>query len=256
MERINNIISNSDKLIENIYEKRTVIDNCQALLPKLDQGEVSIFLNDGTFADLKKAINDEQMADLLYSVRSIIKKNMNTAADELDKLYMGSITPIKVNVSDSDTKHDGEEAITQQEKVNKNPDTTATSSDAGKDKGTLLHKKMDIETVSNMLSEGKTYQQIAEHFGYKCDDTVRKFARTNKLGAFAEKGTGQQDKAKPEVEPYMFSGDDINLIEKKYTRGSYTLGEMAKELGVSKKELHEFINANHLVKPVDDERKM
>lgn len=269
-----NIKERANKIIDTINEKITIIENCEGMLPEIEKAEVALLMNDGRTYTLETLLSLDQRTDLMYDIRSKIMDNMNLAAAELMKISSAEEAPALATARQEQELEEQENAEEYQiedlleEQAEAEPEVPQEVPKMVK----VLKKpsekpsksKMTIEEVQQMVNKGMTKDQIAEHYGYKCTEGVRKFIKDNNIvpaekalelqevekeARAAGKSYGQlvaEQSMKANARP--LTADDIPVIRQKYTNGNITIGELATELGTSKLLLHAFIEKNHLVR--------
>lgn len=236
-ERIDSIVTGANEVVSTIYEKIGQIDNCKAVLKDLGRSEVALILSDGVLADLKNALRVEQMADLLYNIRTMLYANIDSAAAYLERLTTGGNAIMDAPVIDP------EEAVgPATEPEPEEPAAEPTVPDVVKNYATKKQPKMTVETVAQMLRDGYSTTEISTHFGYKTTLSVDRLIKENKLNV--KNLTQGNEKAKELTEA------DIPQIRALYTNGPMNLTNTAAELGTTKKILREFVLKHQLVKPV------
>ena len=79
----NEIIARANEAVQEIYEKMGRIESCEAALKALDGAEVYIGRDKNEILDLHAALNDDQIADIMTNIHTVIKAQIDKAADEL-----------------------------------------------------------------------------------------------------------------------------------------------------------------------------
>lgn len=79
----NEIIARANEAVQEIYEKMGRIESCEAALKALDGAEVYIGRDKNEILDLHAALNDDQIADIMTNIHTVIKTQIDKAADEL-----------------------------------------------------------------------------------------------------------------------------------------------------------------------------
>ena len=265
-----NIKERANKIIDTINEKITIIENCEGMLPEIEKAEVALLMNDGRTYTLEILLSLDQRTDLMYDIRRKIMDNMNMAAAELMRISSAEEAPtlatarqeLELEETENREEHQIEELL--EEQAAEPPQEEAKTAKAPKKSEKPGKSKMTIKEVQQMVNKGMTKEQIAEHYGYKCTEGVRKFIKDNKIVP-EEKAPQLQEveeKARAAGKSYgqlvaeqsmknstrALTADDIPVIRKKYTNGDITIGELATELGTSKILLYAFIEKNHLVR--------
>lgn len=80
------IIARANEAVQEIYGKMGRIESCEAALKALDGAEVYIGKNKTEILDLHSALNDDQIADIMVNIHTVIMVAAIKAADELNKL--------------------------------------------------------------------------------------------------------------------------------------------------------------------------
>ena len=232
MREINEVIDGAKQVVNGIYEQIGRIDSCNAVLKVMDKAEVSLLLEDGELVDTSSALSIEQRADLLYSVRNMIKGNIDLAAAALEAVQNAGKKPAAAEYTQPEDTHEADAAEDAEEP---GADTAAVPTVKKNNQPPERKSKMDKDTVLQLLKDGYSIQDIADRYGYKTTKTVDNFCKK-----LYERSDRQLKEA------------DIPQIRALYTDGPFNLTQTAGELGVSKKQLRAFVEENHLVKPVAD----
>ena len=252
--RIENIINGALELNAKINEKISEIDNCEAFIRKLDEGNLSLLMPEGEIIDLAPAITLEQKADIMYSIRTVARKNIENAVKFLERLsdpvvtaYVEPELPF-VTVPQNTTPEPEYEPMMALE-----PEPTPADFTFDKDseksivpetvKKHVPTSKMTVAAVEQMFKDGYTVEDIAKHYEYKTTQTVYNFIKKNNIKV---KNLIQGNSSKTLTEA------NIPEIRAMYTEGPHNLADTAWELGVTKKTLHEFCMKHHLMKVKKD----
>ena len=253
--RIENIINEALELNAKINEKISEIDNCEAFIRKLDEGNLSLLMPEGEIIDLAPAITLEQKADIMYSIRTVARKNIENAVKFLERLsdpvvtaYVEPELPF-VTVPKNTAPEPEYEPMMALE-----PEPTPADFTFDKDsektivpeivKKHVPTSKMTVAAVEQMFKDGYTVADVAKHYGYKTTQTVYNFI--NKNGIKVKVLTAGNDTAKELTEA------NIQEIRALYTDGPMNLTDAAWELGTTKKKLHDFCMKHHLMKVKKD----
>lgn len=247
--RIENIINGALELNAKINEKISEIDNCEAFIRKLDEGNLSLLMPEGEIIDLAPAITLEQKADIMYSIRSLARANIESAISFLERVSDNEPELPFVTVPQNTTSEPEYEPMMALEpemtpedyfyaKEYKEPKIPAEA------KRKVPVSKMTVATVEQMFKDGYTVADVAEHYGYKTTQTVYNFI--NKNGIKVKVLTAGNDTAKELTEA------NIPEIRALYTDGPMNLTDAAWELGTTKKKLHDFCMKHHLMKVKKD----
>lgn len=243
MREINEVIDGAKQVVNGIYEQIGRIDSCNAVLKVMDKAEVSLLLEDGELVDTSSALSIEQRADLLYSVRNMIKGNIDLAAAALEAVQNAGKKPAAAEYTQPAGTHDdaAEDAEEPEADTAAGEDEAAVQTVKKNNQPPERKSRMDKGTVLQLLKDGYSTQDIADRYGYKTTKTVDNFCKANKINTKLYERSDRQ-----------LTEADIPQIRELYTDGPFNLTQTAGELGVSKKQLRAFVEENHLVKPVAD----
>ena len=243
--RIENIINGALELNAKINEKISEIDNCEAFIKKLDEGNLSLLMPEGEIIDLAPAITLEQKADIMYSIRSLARANIESAISFLERVSGNEPELPFVTVPQNTTSEPEYEPMMALE-----PEPTPADFTFDKDsEKTIVPKtvkkhvptsKMTVAAVEQMFKDGYTVEDIAKHYEYKTTQTVYNFINKNNIKYKVL--TAGNDTAKDLTEA------NIPEIRAMYTDGPMNLADTAWELGTTKKKLHDFCMKHHLMK--------
>lgn len=234
----NRIIEASKKVVTDIYEQIGVIEGCNVMLATLDSSKISLLDDEGVLASLEPALSMEQQAEVMYSIRQLLKGNIHQAELKLQELS-GMSKPTEAVLQDTVSIP---EELGNPEPITMEPPKVTAPDDAEKKVKYIPKSKMDADLVRQMLKDGYSVKDIQEYYGYKCEQTVYNFIRDNKISV--KNCTAGNDTAKQLTE------QDIPQIQALYTKGPFNLRDTAAEIGTTKKILHEFLQKYpHLVKP-------
>lgn len=246
--RIENIINGALELNAKINEKISEIDNCEAFIKKLDEGNLSLLMPEGEIIDLAPAITLEQKADIMYSIRSLARANIESAISFLERVSGNEPELPFVTVPQNTTSEPEYEPMMALE-----PEMTPEDYSYAKEykepkipaevKRKVPVSKMTVAAVEQMFRDGYTVEDIAKHYEYKTTQTVYNFIKKNNIKV---KNLIQGNSSKTLTEA------NIPEIRAMYTEGPHNLADTAWELGVTKKTLHEFCMKHHLMKVKKD----
>lgn len=246
--RIENIINGALELNAKINEKISEIDNCEAFIKKLDEGNLSLLMPEGEIIDLAPAITLEQKADIMYSIRSLARANIESAISFLERVSGNEPELPFVTVPQNTTSEPEYEPMMALE-----PEPTPADFTFDKDlekpivtatvKKHVPTSKMTVAAVEQMFKDGYTVEDIAKHYEYKTTQTVYNFIKKNNIKV---KNLIQGNSSK------ILTEANIPEIRAMYTEGPHNLADTAWELGVTKKTLHEFCMKHHLMKVKKD----
>lgn len=232
--RIESIVTGANEVVTKIYAKIGEIDNCKAVLKNLENAELSLLMPEGELAELRPALDDEQMKEVKFILECMINARIECAAEFLENVS-GQKSPKK------------EPAIKEWEPTMA-LEPEMTPEDYPKEKPVVPKEvkrkvptsKMTVAAVEQMFRDGYTVEDIAEHYGYKTIQTVNNFINKNNIKVKVL--TQGNDAAKELTEK------NIPEIRAMYTDGPMSLGDTAAELGTTKKKLHDFCTKHHLHK--------
>ena len=242
--RIENIINEAMELNAKINEKISEIDNCEAFIRKLDEGNLSLLMPEGEIIDLAPAITLEQKADIMYSIRSLARANIESAVTFLERVSGKEPELPFVTVPNPEPEEVPVEVIPDVEPLAvefKEPEKKAVVPAAVKKY--VPTSKMTIAAVEQMFRDGYTVEDIAKHYEYKTTQTVYNFIKKNNIKV---KNLTQGNSSKTLTEA------NIPEIRAMYTEGPHNLADTAWELGVTKKTLHEFCLKHNLMRVRND----
>lgn len=251
--RIENIVTGANEVVNRIYEKIGEIDNCKAVLKNLEEADVSLLMPDGNMAELRPALDDEQLADVKLIIGNMVNARIECAAEFLER-----VSGAKVSVPDPVTPEEEapvmETAAEEAPVMEAEPESASVTEPVqefkcaeapepkleGKKPG--RNSRMTVPEVEQLLRDGYTFKDIADKYGYKSETTVMKFIEQNKIKvAVLTQGNNMARE---------LTEKDIPQIRALYTNGPFNLTETAAELKTTKKKLREFVEKNHLLKPV------
>lgn len=239
---INEIKAKARESVDNIFTQISVIETCEALLPVLepDAGSEVTVLSNNVTVDMSKALSDEQRAQLLADIHTMVKQNIMEAGENL--MLLSGMKKEHSHIVNTEC----EATFEIEENVGQNDPKEQEDI-----KETKEFPEMNLEDISRMHDEGMTYTEIAKHYGYKDGKSVRRFLEKHKS---AEQKNVESKKAEPKTEmkaPEEAAAElSAELIRKEYTNGKATVSELSKKLGVTKKELYKFIADKHLERTV------
>lgn len=253
--RIENIINGALELNAKINEKISEIDNCEAFIRKLDEGNLSLLMPEGEIIDLAPAITLEQKADIMYSIRTVARKNIESAVKFLERLsdpvvtaYVEPELPFVTVPQNTTSEPEYEPMMALEPEMTPEDYSYAKEYKEPKIPAEVKRKvpvsKMTVAAVEQMFKDGYTVADVAEHYGYKTTQTVYNFI--NKNGIKVKVLTAGNDTAKELTEA------NIPEIRALYTDGPMNLADTAWELGTTKKKLHDFCMKHHLMKVKKD----
>lgn len=238
IDGIDSIVTGANAVVIKIYEKIGEIDSCKAVLKNLAEADLSLLMPDGVLAELRPALDDEQLREVKFIIERMINARIECAAEFLEQVSGQQKNPAEEKPEEpvpaakmSPTKR--AEEIKQQMQ-----DAMPTVPEPVKRK--VPASKMTVATVEQMLKDGYTVEDIAKHYGYKSTVTVQNFINKNNIKV--KNLTQGNDTAKELTEK------NIPEIRALYTDGPMNLTDAAWELGTTKKKLHEFCEKHNLLK--------
>ncbi len=251
------IITGAKETIRQIYEQIGMVENCQAILPKLTGADVVLMLPDGSTAGLEGILDEKQRAGTLSHVRGLVEENIRAASERLAKLSgamplecaqgecgepgadgFGSGTSQKQSRGGKpETPEDN-----MQDKTENGDGAGQKPGDTGKSVGETRRSRMELAEVRQMLKDGYSVEDIQKHYGYKTKQTVENFLLKNKVNVKLY-GNSQYKEV---------TAADDGTIQALYTSGRFSLRETAAELGTSKKLLYEYIRKNPKLIPAKE----
>ena len=243
--RIESIVTSANEVVSKIYEKIGEIDSCKAVLKNLETAEVVLKLPEG-IAELRPALDDEQMKDTKMFLEIMLNGRIKCAADFLEQLSGQPVEKPEEKPKEP-TEEEWEPMMALE------PEMTPADYAYYKEKYSEEEKpaapkevkrktptsKMTVAAVEQMLKDGYSVEDIAKHYGYKTTQTVYNFINKNKIKV---KVLTQGNSKKELTEA------NIPEIRAMYTDGPMSLTDTAWELGTTKKILHDFCTKHHLHK--------
>lgn len=239
--RIESIVTGANAVVSKIYEKIGEIDSCKAVLKNLEEAELSLLMPEGELAELRPALDDEQLSEVKFIMERMINARIECAAEFLE------------NVSGKKTESVPEPVIEEKWEPMMVTEPEMTPEDYAhikeeQEKPVIpkeVKKKapasrMELATVEQMFRDGYTVEDIAQHYGYKTTQPVNSFINKNKIKVSML--TQGNEKAKELTEK------NIPEIRAMYTDGPMSLTDTAADLGTTKKKLHDFCTKHHLHK--------
>lgn len=240
--KIESIVSSANEIVNQIYEKIGEIDSCKAVIKNLETAEVVLQMPDG-IAELRPALDDEQMKDTKMFLEIMLRGRIKCAAEFLEKVSGQPSAPEKKQEEKPEEEWELRMALEPEMTpadyaFAKSYKETPTVPEEVKKK--VPTSKMTVAAVEQMLRDGYSIEDIAEHYNYKTTQTVNNFI--NKNGIKVKALTQGNDTAKELTEA------NIPEIRAMYTDGPMSLTDTAADLGTTKKKLHDFCTKHHLHK--------
>ena len=239
--RIESIVTGANEVVSRIYEKIGEIDSCKAVLKNLTEADLSLLMPDGVLAELRPALDDEQLQEVKFIMERMINARIECAAEFLEKVSGQQNTePEKPHEEEWEPMMALEPEMTPE-------DYAYAESFSEPEKPTVPEpvkrkvpvSKMTVAAVEQMLKDGYSVEDIAKHYEYKTTQTVYNFINKNKINV---KNLTQGNSKKELTEK------NIPEIRAMYTDGPMSLTDTAWELGTTKKILHDFCTKHHLHK--------
>ena len=244
--RIESIVTSANEVVSKIYEKIGEIDSCKAVLKNLETAEVVLMMPEG-MAELRPALDDEQMKDVKMFLEIMLNGRIKCAADFLEQVSgQPPEEKMKEKLKEEPVEEEWEPMMALEpemtpadyayaEKIS-GPEKPAVPKEVKKKVPT---SKMTVAAVEQMFRDGYTVEDIAKHYNYKTTQTVYNFINKNKIKV---KVLTQGNSKKELTEA------NIPEIRAMYTDGPMSLTDTAWELGTTKKQLHDFCTKHHLHK--------
>lgn len=243
------IIGAAKETIKQIYGEIGMVENCRAVLTKLDGAGVVLLLPDGGTAGLEGVLDESQRAGMVQQIRALVEGNIRTA----EKRLMGLSGRVSADGQEGDTRimaaggtdaadraggGTGETAPGKPQAV---PDGVHGFADAAGTAGQCKRRAcMDIGQVRQMLKDGYSLEDIQQHYGYKTKQSVQNFLKKH----------GVNPKPYESCTYRGVTAEDEGTIRALYTSGKFGLRETAAELGTSKKLLYEYLQKHPKLIPV------
>lgn len=128
------IIERAKDTVNLIYSKMGRIEQCEAALKALDGADILIRHGNDDISDLHNALSDDQIAEVMLKIHTLVKGNIEESTAELDRICGGGSVP-----AGEETQEPGGELV---------PDNSAAASDSGKDAAEASAPAI-ADTVSN-----------------------------------------------------------------------------------------------------------
>lgn len=237
--RIESIVTGANEVVSKIYEKIGEIDSCKAVLKNLEEADLSLLMPDGVLAELRPALDNEQLSEVKFIMERMINARIECAAEFLEKVSgQQNAEPEKPLEEEYEPMMALEPELTPEDYAYAEEQEKQTVPEPVKRKVPV--SKMTVAAVEQMLREGYTIEDIAEHYKYKSAQTVHNFINKNKINV---KNLTQGNATAKEL-----TEKNIPEIRAMYTDGPMSLTDTAWELGTTKKKLHDFCTKHHLHK--------
>ena len=128
------IIERAKDTVNIIYSKMGRIEQCEAALKALDGADILIRHGNDDISDLHNALSDDQIAEVMLTIHTLVRGNIEESAAELDRICGGGSVP-----AGDEMPEPGSELV---------PDNSAAASDSGEDEAGASAPVI-TETVSN-----------------------------------------------------------------------------------------------------------
>lgn len=258
----NNVIDGALALVNRINEQVRVIERCNITMEHIKNAELFL-LSEEEFQELE-GVSVEQMEMIKAYISGMLEANVSEAERFLQNLqepkekiaeHATECEEMKSHES-KEKMHEVQEAERSRQAEEIEPpvktldEVQAEAQAAGMSYGQYMQKvgsctgatrKMTVGDLENELAAGLSISQIARKYGYSNASSIINAISKHDIDV---KGltNGQS--------PYRVTEDDIPRIRELYTEGNKNLTETASRLGVTKKTLKAFVDANHLTKPI------
>lgn len=190
MVETSEIIARANEAVQEIYKKMGRIESCEAVLKALDGADVFIGRSKDEILDLHSALNEEQIADIMIYIHTVVKGCVDKEAAELSSMCGKQDTPSDAlceddAVSDSGTvfelSKDGIKAVTDTDDEVAAPAPETKGAKASK--STLPPDEEEKLLRRLYVTEGKTVKEIADIMGLtkaNIYDRIKKYGLRNK----------------------------------------------------------------------------
>lgn len=208
------IIARANEAVQEIYEKMGRIESCEKALKALDGAEVYIGKSKTDIFDLHAALSDEQIAGIMTSIHTVIRTQIDKAADELNMIckkdemrqsgsgHQGTLESLTLELFGSKAaKELKDKAAVQNAAADVKVCTEQTTPNPEKDSGkeSMQNVKTDKKAFTSdeekllrklYVDESKTVKEIAEIMGLT-KSTV--YSRIHKYGLRNKRYDGEWD---------------------------------------------------------------
>lgn len=254
----NKVIDGALALVNRINEQVRVIEQCN-ITKECMKGAELLLLSESELQELE-GISAEQMSMIKTYISDILDANVSGAEEFLQSLQSEKV-PVMVEQEEEVTEETRQkmkevleaERSRQAEEIEHPVKTLdevqAEAQAAGMSYGQYMQKvgsctgatrKMTVGDLESELAAGLTISAIARKYGYSNASSIINAISKHEINV----------KALTKESPYRLTEEDIPRIRELYTEGNKNLTETASCLGVTKKTLKAFADANHLTKPV------
>ena len=258
----NKVIDGALALVNKINEQVRVIERCNITKDCMNGAELFL-LSESELQELE-GISTEQMKMIKKYISDMLDANVSEAENFLQSLQSekapcqesAQVKP-EEEVTEEDRQimkaaREAEQARRAEEiehPVKTLDEVQAEAQAAGMSYGQYMQKvgsctgatrKMTVGDLETELAAGLTISAIARKYGYSNASSIINAISKHEINV----------KALTKESPYRLTEEDIPRIRELYTEGNKNLTETASRLGVTKKTLKAFVDANHLSKPV------
>lgn len=192
------IIERAKDTVNVIYSKMGRIEQCEAALKALDGADILIRHGNDDISDLHNALSDDQIAEVMLTIHTLVRGNIDDSAAELDRICGGGSV-----LAGEEAPEPGSEIV---------PDNSVAASDSGENaaeaSAPVINETVSAETESESepakisksskstlppdeeekllrrlyVTEQRTVKQIAEEMGLTKSnvyDRIRKYGLRN-----------------------------------------------------------------------------
>lgn len=191
MVETSEIIARANEAVQEIYKKMGQIESCEAVIKALDGADVFIGRSKDEILDLHSALNEEQIADIMIYIHTVVKGCVDKEAAELSSMCGKQDTPSDIlhkdgeEVSDSGTtselSEDGVKTVADTDDEIAAPAPEVKGAKASK--STLPPDEEEKLLRRLYVIEGKTVKEIADIMGLtkaNIYDRIKKYGLRNK----------------------------------------------------------------------------
>lgn len=225
-EELDKLVEDSKSIVDGIWGSITRIEETKKLLEVVSEGKTGIVMPDGNLVDLN-VLSDDQFDKINNCIADVMKDNMQDAIFYLHKVNRINRKPATIN-------EEFEAAV--QEMVSQN--------DVKED----VKPWRDEAVLRRMyITEDKSAAQIAEELGCKATDVYNGLEKCRIPAKKTYKKRGQA----PEPEQVVvakYPEMTKEAVKQYYITDGHTLDETARFFGKTKKEMHDFIEKQGILK--------
>ncbi len=190
MVETSEIIARANEAVQEIYKKMGRIESCEAVLKALDGADVFIGRSKDEILDLHSALNEEQIADIMIYIHTVVKGCVDKEAAELSSMCGKQDNPSDTLCEDEAVSDSGTTSELSEDGVKPVADTDdEIAAPAPEVKGAKASKSTlppdEEEKLLRRLYviEGKTVKEIADIMGLtkaNIYDRIKKYGLRNK----------------------------------------------------------------------------